>query len=388
MTRKLEIESDKSVRLGRVDGDIRAGERVTIEAEDGKLVVVTGKVEFGGGAEVRCSLECESLKVGRHGSILVKGDLTASGSVRVDREIEVDGVLKADRVEVGGRISAGSIVSNDVDVGGRVEVRQGLDVVKITVGGQLDAPVKVNVRSLSAGGSAEIGNGKVEDVDVGGTFSSTGDLSFVSIDVGGWAELASSVGVNMDVGGRVTATGDLECEEIDVGGVVEVRGNMKGRRISVGGRLRVQHDLQLTGRLEVGGSAEIDGSAECQDMRVGGMFRANRAVLTGEASIGGHLETKEGFKAYRIELSNHARCDGPLVGERVILGNHSVAGDIYAKDLTAGKKSRMRKVFANRADFDWECEVEQVTYVESLNHDRLREMSPASKVDSLPPPPL
>ena len=61
------VKGGSTVRLGRVEGELKVGNDTKIETSDGKPVVVSQGAYFEGSAEVNCSFECETLKVGYRG---------------------------------------------------------------------------------------------------------------------------------------------------------------------------------------------------------------------------------------------------------------------------------------------------------------------------------
>ncbi len=389
------IAEGETIRLGRIEGDLTAGGRVVIEAEGGAPVVVTGRAVFEGDAEIRCDFECGSLRVRGEGlfrdqgTLKVVGDLVVHGDIDVDREIDATGTIRAGAVEVGGRLTARSLYCRNAEVGGSLEVKEALEADRVASGGRLVALGSVKIRDLDVGGTAEIGGGRVDDIDVGGSISVRGELAFSSIDVGGRLELGSkSEGERLDVGGRVRAGGDLRCAEVDVGGVIEVEGNLTGSDVDVGGTLWVGKDVALAGDLRSGGSAEVLGEVTAVDLDAGGRFKAKRAVLSGDANVGGGLETELGLKADRVELGRDSRCVGVLVGRRIEIGSFARVEDVYADELSAEREVRAGKVFARRADFGRGCSVGQVVYTEALTGEELRQESPAQRVEKLPPAPL
>ena len=56
------FHADKPSSLIVVDGELKVGNNATIEASNGKNVIVTGGVYLEGKAYVNCDLECDSLE--------------------------------------------------------------------------------------------------------------------------------------------------------------------------------------------------------------------------------------------------------------------------------------------------------------------------------------
>ena len=94
----LRIPRGQTATLDRVDGELRVGNNATIQASNGKNVIVTGVLYLEGKAKVNCDLECDSVESGiflsKHGEITSGGqiarlDLTG----RYVGKLEVDGNL-------------------------------------------------------------------------------------------------------------------------------------------------------------------------------------------------------------------------------------------------------------------------------------------------------
>ena len=100
------IPKGSTVRLGRVEGDLRAENHALIQALDGSEVVVTGKARFEGNVEVDCNFECASLK-STDGLVRVSGGLLVHGDIDVEDALYTRGNLKAQQIDVGGRLSVG-----------------------------------------------------------------------------------------------------------------------------------------------------------------------------------------------------------------------------------------------------------------------------------------
>ena len=85
------VKRGSTVSLGRVEGELKVGNNAKIETSDGKLVVVSQGAYFEGSAEVNCSFECETLKVGYKGwqPLRIEGNLTVHKKLEIG---ESDGI--------------------------------------------------------------------------------------------------------------------------------------------------------------------------------------------------------------------------------------------------------------------------------------------------------
>ena len=84
------IHERETVKLGKVEGDIRVGSHAFIQASEGSLVFVTGRALFEGDAEVDCDFECGSLE-SRDGLVRINGSLTAHEDMDVDEALYAKG---------------------------------------------------------------------------------------------------------------------------------------------------------------------------------------------------------------------------------------------------------------------------------------------------------
>ena len=100
----VHVPSGSTVKLGRVEGELKVGNNARIQAADGGAVTVTGGAEFYGNALVDCDLQCENLRVDRSGKLTVTGNLTIAGPIDVSNSITVEKTMMADSIDVGGRV--------------------------------------------------------------------------------------------------------------------------------------------------------------------------------------------------------------------------------------------------------------------------------------------
>ncbi|MGP8056738.1 MAG: hypothetical protein ACLP9K_03950 [Nitrososphaerales archaeon] len=384
------IRGGETVKLGRVEGDIRAENHSLVQASDGSLVLVTGTAYFEGSVEVDCDFECSSLE-SKDGLVRVNGSLTVHEDIIVEEALYARGNVKAKRVDVGGRLSVGiSLETQKVDVGGSLEVQGNVIAESVDVGGSFEALGELKLKDLDVGGSVEVGGGEVTGtIDVGGRFTSRKELKFDRLETGGSVELSGGKGKKIEVGAKLQSKGDLDCEEMEVGGLAVVEGNLSGRTAEIGGKIRVSGDLALTSRLEVGGFAEIGGVLSGTDVEVGGVLRAAKGLLSGTVEIGGRVETSQGLKANRIEIGKGASCIGNLVGDVVHIEKRAQVQDVYCSRLEAEGGSRLGKVYTESADIGDTCVVGGLVYTKELREgEKVVHLSPPQKSGSLPPFPL
>jgi cytoskeletal protein CcmA (bactofilin family) len=260
-----------------------------------------------------------------------------------------------------------------------------------------------------------VGGGSIKGhTRVGGVFASTAPLEFGELQVYGKCTLPSDCnGKKISTYGRLSVEGRITCEQVDVGGVAEVRGDLSAGKVLVNGKLGCSGSLSTKGILEINGSCEVGGEFQGTELRVGGRFRARRALVSNQADIAGEVETEQGFKGKSIVIRSGTRCRGFLVGDRVELGRSELvianwasrwagqsvimrgigrmtAGeDIYGTDVVLGSNSRCGRIFANRVELDDGCVVDKVTYTDELRSGgRVFLTHPAEKVTKLPPSPL
>jgi cytoskeletal protein CcmA (bactofilin family) len=384
------IRESETVKLGRVEGDMKAQDHALIQASEGSLVFVTGTAFFEGSVEVDCDFECGSLE-SRDGLVRVNGSLTVHEGIVVEEALYAKGNVKAKRVDVGGKLSIGmSLETQKVDVGGSLEVQGNVVAESVDVGGSFEALGELKLKDLDVGGSVEVGGGEVTGtIDVGGRFTSRKELKFDRLETGGSVELSGGKGRRIEVGAKLQSNGNLDCEEMEVGGLAVVEGNLSGRTAEIGGKIRVSGDLALTARLEVGGFAEIGGVLSGTDVEIGGILRTAKGLLSGSVEIGGSVETAQGLKATKIEIGKGASCRGILVGDVVHIGKRAQVQDVYCSRFEADGGSKLGKVYAESADIGDACVVGGLVYTKELREgERVMHLSPPQKSGSLPPFPL
>jgi cytoskeletal protein CcmA (bactofilin family) len=412
----LRVERGSTAKLERVEGELKVASNARITASNGRLVTVTEGAYFEGNAEIDCDFECDSLRVDR-GKLIVNGDLTVHKGLDVAHTVEAVGVIHANSIDVGGKMMAKSIsCEGSVRVGGVVDVKEELKAAAVEVGGKVNVSGTVKIVDLGVGGKAEVGGGSITgNTRIGGIFKSTAPLEFGGLQVYGKCTLAAgSKGQKLSTFGKLSVDGDMACEQVDIGGAADVHGDLSAVKVLVNGKLDVSDSLTVKGMLEAYGSCEVGSEFIGTDLRVGGRFRARRALVSNNAEIAGEVETEQGLRGRSVIIRGGTRCRGAIVGERVELGKSefavvnlsaqwagqsiamraigrmTTAEDIYGKEVVLGSNSRCRRVFANSVELGGGCTVEQVTYTDELRKGsgRVFLTHPAEKATKLPPFPL
>lgn len=413
-----QIPRNGNAKLDVVDGELKVGNNGTIKAAKGKLVRVSGAAIFEGDCDVGCSFECDSLNVKHGGTLRVIGDLTVHKLLDVIHSVDAKGVIDAGEIDVGGRVHAGSIRCKDrVRVGGRLDVKDGVEAKLLDVGGQASAKGTVKLQDLQVGGVAEIGGGSIlGKIQVGGKFESSGPLEFGEIQVYGKITLASnSRGRKILTYGKLTAKGDLECGELELMGRAEVNGNCKAGRIESSSKLSVSGSLEATEEVRSLGHTDIQGDFRGADLRIGGRFRARRVISINEIELAGDADAAQGLKAKTVLVRGGSKCTGTLVAEKVevgrsydvmsnwgtkfagqsamfrLIGKETRVGDVYAQEVRLGKASRCGRIFARTVEFGEGVIAEEINYTDEargpVEKVYINKKFP-KKVERLPEPPL
>ncbi len=426
----LHIPRGQTVTLDKVEGDLKVGNNATIQAINGKNVVVSGGVYLEGKAYVNCDLECDTIESGlflsKHGEISaggqrarldltgryvgkleVNGNLTVHKQLSVSHSVKAIGAINASDIDVGGKVEAGAIKCDRIRVGGRVDIQGTFEASSVRVGGKVVALGVVKIGDLDVGGEADVGGGSIlGNIRVGGKFRSTKPLEFGELLVYGKGNLpAGCKGRKISTLGKLEVDGDLTCEYIQAGGVIEIHGDCKAQKIELVGRLWVAGSLVVSDRFEGNGVTEVAHDFESEHLRVSGKFSANKIVVREEADISGKIDVKQGLKAKVVSVRSGTRLDGFLVGERVEIGKNAdlsfggwwsnlaaagagtMVGDIYASEVVIGAMCRAGHVFAHKATLEQGSAATQITYTDELKVDFGAAVSePAKKVEELPNP--
>ncbi|MGA2385594.1 MAG: hypothetical protein ABSG33_03575 [Candidatus Bathyarchaeia archaeon] len=446
----LRIPRGQTVKLDIVDGEVQIGNNATIEASNGKNVVVTGGVYLEGKAYVNCDLECDILEsraflskskefdwdsesarldvTGRYvGKLEVNGNLTVHKQLNVSHSVKVTGLIDSGNIDVGGRIQAGAIKCGRIRVGGRADIENMFEASSVDVGGKVVALGKVKLGDLNVGGEVEVGGGSISgNIRVGGKFISKSPLEFGELLVYGKGSLPDGCkGRKVSTFGKLEVEGNITCDHIEVGGVIEIRGDCHAEYVEVGGKFEVTGSLFVSDKLEGYGVIEVTGDFESTKLRVSGKLTATKITVKEEADISGKIETKNGLKAKLVTVRGGSRCEGVLIGERVEIGksvdlsygggginwliehhatllNQALAArglwtgggmarvdDVYGIEVLLGPMCRAGQIFADTVRLEQGSAAEQVTYTRELKMDFGAAVSEEpKKVDTLPKPPF
>ena len=432
----LRIPRGQTVTLDLVDGELTVGNNATIEARDGKKIIVTKGVYLEGKTYVNGDLECELLQskvflsklkqanlgsnrarlelTGRYsGQLEVKGNLIVHKQLNISHIVKVTGAINAKDIDIGGKIQADAIKCEQMRVGGRAEIQNEFEASSVDVGGKVLALGTVKLGDLHVGGEAEVGGGFITgNIRVGGKFISRSSLEFGELLVYGRGFLpAGCKGRGVSTFGKLEIDGNITCDYFEVAGFIAVNGDCNAEHVEVGGKFDVSGALTVSDKLEGFGSTEVGGNFESAHVRISGKFISNKMLVKEEADISGKVETKEGLKAKLLIVRSGSQCKGVLIGERVEIGKSSdltygsgvvnwatklaAAGamakvdDIYAKQVVIGPNSRAGRIFAETVKLEQGSAVAQVTYNNELRTDSGAAVSePPQKVVNIPKPPF
>jgi cytoskeletal protein CcmA (bactofilin family) len=409
------VKRGETIKLGRVEGDLQVGRKATIKAESGGKVVVAGDVVFEGGATIDCSLECNAIETRAvphtGGTVVVHGDLTVRESVDVADSLEVSGKATADGFDVGGHLQAEAVISKRVRVGGHVRISDIVESESVDVAGHLSVMGKVKIVDLHVGGHARVGGGAITgSTQIRGHFEANSNLEYGELQTFGHVSLpANSRGNRLSVLGRVEFEGDAYCKVMDVKGIVEVKGDLSTDELDVPGKMHVKGSLKVLNGLNILGLLEVGQRIDCQKLVVEGRLSAGSAFVVGEADVSGELKTSRGVKSSTITVRRGARVTGPLVAERVEVGEKPGFGqwpspwsevrqrigqmtnveDVYGRRVTIGAYSQAKHVFGDEVQIESGSVAEQVTYTKDLSlPSKFYIHEPPKKVPKLPDPPL
>ena len=116
---------------------------------------------------------------------------------------------------------------------------------------------------------------------------------------------------------------------IRVGGTVTIEGDSKGDSISVGGTLKAEGDLELTGKLKVGGTVSCDGNIVGDEISVGGEHKA--------AST----------KANYFKIGRRGTVIGPVQADKIIISTRATAENLYGGEIILEERSRAKNVYGD-----------------------------------------
>ena len=407
----VHVNRGETATLDRVDGYLIVANHGSIQAANGKPIIVTKGVAFKGSGAIIGDLECSTLLC--HGTLEVNGNLTVHTKLDIGHSIEAKGTIKAQDVDIGGKIEATSLICNRMRVGGTAEIDEIFEAQSVDVGGRVEADGTVRIGDLYVGGEAEVGGGAITgNIRIGGKFSANRPIEFGDLQVGCKGELPDNCkGHRISTLGKLTVEGTLECDIIEAGGYIEIDGNCQADKVEVGGKFSVGGALTVTDKLEGFGATEIKDNFAVQKLRISGRLIASRIEVKEDADISGRIETAQGLKAKTLIVRVGSRCDGPLIGERVEIGKSadlswhgwsanwaqgwSMTGgmakvdDIYGVEVILGPMCRADRIFADKVRMEQSSAAKQVTYISELSTTFGTAIAqPPIKVTELPKPPF
>lgn len=410
-----EVSAGATAKLGRVEGELRAGRGATIKAESGGKVVVTGGATFDGAVTIDCDFECQTMRVegrgyGPGGNVTIRGKLTVHGRADINATARVDGEVESEDLDVSGHFQSRSLTSKRVRVGGHMTVEGALKAESADVGGHMRVRGGVDLVNLRVGGHAEIEGGTISgEVKVRGHLRTSKRLTFGEVEVFGSLTLpAGSGGQRLSALGTVEFKGDASCKELDVSGTARIRGDCTADNIEVKGKLDVSGSLKVSKRLRVYGTMDSRGPVECETLGVLGKLVAERVSAGGHADIAGEVNTQAGLKAQSVLIGRGSKVTGPLVGGEIEVGRETDFGsmwglpwwrsavgrmttveDVHGGTVRIGQNSSARRVFGEVVELKEGSTVYQVTYTKVLNMASKQYLhDPPVKADRLPEPPL
>ena len=147
-------------------------------------------------------------------------------------------------------------------------------------------------------------------------------------------------------------------------------------------------NLKLSERLKVGGRVSLRGELYADEVRIGGKLSARKVDVVKLIETN-TLKTRDGAKAARIEIGVRGEAYGPLVGSNVIIKSRARVDDIFGDEVNLQSHVIAGRVYGRKVRIESRCDVEEVTYTESLRADSsVRFRVPPQKTEKLPEPPL
>ncbi|MGB6672593.1 MAG: polymer-forming cytoskeletal protein [Candidatus Nitrosopolaris sp.] len=299
------VKRGSTVRLGRVEGELKVGNNAKIETSDGKLVVVSQGAYFEGSAEVNCNFECETLKVGYRGQqpLRIDGNLTVHKKLEIGQSIEVSGTIQAEEIDVVGKIRAQSIKCD---------------------------------RFNALGNASVMGNLDCDDMEISKVTKVQGNC------------IAKTVGVN----GQLRLQGTLEsAESVVIYGSADVSQVVKSPSLKIGGKFRAL-------RAEIGDEINLAGEAETNQ----GLLCNTVIIATGSKCIGPIVGDRVEVGKSGAVLTDWSKSwAGQSLNLRVI-GRGTRVEDVYGKLVSLGASSHSNKVYSEIVEFEQGAVANQVQY--------------------------
>jgi len=300
------VKGGSTVRLGHVEGELKVGNNAKIEtSSDEKLVVVSQGAYFEGSAEVNCSFECETLKVGYRGlqPLRIGGNLIVHKKLEIGESIEVLGTIEAEEIEVMGKIRARSI---------KCEIFNTL------------------------GNTSVVGNLDCDVMEIGKVTKIQGNC------------VAKTVGVN----GQLLLRGTLESAEyVVIYGSADVSQVIKSRSLKIGGKFRAL-------RAEIDGEIDLAGEAQTAQ----GLLGNTVIIATGSKCRGPIVGDRvEVGKSGAVLADRRDSWAGQSLKLRII-GKGTRVEDVYGKLVRLGASSQSNNVYSEIVEFEQGAIANQVQY--------------------------
>jgi cytoskeletal protein CcmA (bactofilin family) len=290
-----------------VEGELKVGNNAKIEtsSDEEKVVVVSQGAFFEGSAEVNCSFECETLRVGYRGRqpLRIGGNLTVHKKLEIGESIEVLGTIEAEEIDLMGKIRARSIKCD---------------------------------RFNALGNASVVGNLNCDVMEISKVTKVQGNC------------VAKTVGIS----GQLRLQGTLEsAESIIIYGSADVSQVIKSLCLKIGGRFRAL-------RAEIGGEIDLTGEAETAQ----GLLGNTVIIATGSKCrgpiVGDHVEVG---KSDAVLANRRSSWAGQSIKLRVI-GKETRVEDVYGKLVHLGASSRSNNVYSEILEFEQGAVANQVQY--------------------------
>lgn len=299
------VKRGSTVSLRRVEGDLKVGNNAKIETSDGKLVVVSQGAYFEGSAEVNCSFECETLKVGYTGRqpLLIDGNLTVHKKLEIGESIEVSGTIQAEEIEVMGKIRARSIKCD---------------------------------RFNALGNASITGNLDCDDMEISKVTKIQGNC----------------VAKTVEVNGQLRLQGTLEsAESFVIYGSADVSQVVKSPSLKIGGKLWAL-------RVEIGGEIDLAGEAETTQ----GLLGNTVIITTGSKCTGPIVGDRVEIGRSGAVLADWKKSWAGQSLKLRVIGKGTRVEDIYGKLVRLGASSQSNRVYSEIVEFEQGAVANQVQY--------------------------
>ena len=299
------VKRGSTVSLRRVEGDLKVGNNAKIENSDGKLVVVSQGAYFEGSADVNCSFECETLKVGYRGRqpLRIAGNLTVHKKFEIGGSLEVSGAIQAEKIDVMGKIRAQSIKCD---------------------------------RFITHANASITGNLKCDDMEIDKVTKVQGSCVAKTVVVIGQLHLQGT----LESTESVVIYGSADCSQV-----------VKSPSLKIGGKFRAL-SAQISGEIDLAGEAET----------TQGLFGNTVIIATGSKCAGPIVGDRVEVGKSGVVLADWRKSwAGQSLKFRVIAkGTH--VEDVYGKLVHLGASSQSNKVYSEIVEFEQGAVANQVQY--------------------------